>query len=188
MKKTLLPEDIHNLSPKELNLLSYGIREFLIGAVSKTGGHLAANYCTVWEEEWMAAELAAESEELRPNALILGYPVITSGPFAHEGSFRNLLGERYEDMKEELSLENKVTSSVPRTFIWHTYEDEAVPVQNALLFVDALVRNHIPVEFHLFEKGGHGLSLANKLTEGADGRGIERSAEGWIELVCNWLV
>ena len=97
--------------------------------------------------------------------MILSYPVITSGEFAHRGSFNNLLRDQYtEEMLEKTSLEKQVNEYVPRAFIWHTYEDTVVPVENSLLFATELRRHHIPVEFHLFERGCHGLSLANELT------------------------
>lgn len=117
---------------------------------------------------------------------ILGYPVITSGEFAHRDSFRNLLGDAYEEKKEQLSLEKCVGSQVPRAFVWHTFEDEAVPVQNSLLLVNALVENRIPTEFHMFENGGHGLSLANRQTNTV-GHGPECAAAAWIPLVHRWM-
>lgn len=151
------------------------------------GGHLAASYCAFWNTEWMTGGLKAEAEKLRPNGMILGYPVITSGEFAHQGSFHNLLGEEAcESERQEVSLERCVGEQVPRAFIWHTYEDASVPVQNSLLLVNALAANHIPVEFHLFEKGGHGLSLASRLTN-TTGHGPERAAAAWIPLVHQWM-
>lgn len=150
------------------------------------GGHLAASYCTHWDQDWVAESLEKDQEILRPNAMILGYPVITSGEFGHQGSFKNLLGEKYEEKKDELSLEKCVTKNTPKAFIWHTCADAGVPVQNSLFLVDALLKNQIPVEYHIFEKGGHGLSLANRLT-GCVGNGPERAAEEWIHLVHRWM-
>ncbi|MCI8798807.1 MAG: alpha/beta hydrolase [Lachnospiraceae bacterium] len=150
------------------------------------GGHLAASYCMFWNQKWMAEDLSTENELLRPNGMILGYPVITSGEYAHKGSFQNLLGDEYEAQKESLSLENRAGEQVPRTFLWHTCEDMSVPVQNSLLLVNALVSHRIPVEFHLFEKGGHGLSLANRLTN-TQGHGPECAAGAWIPLVRQWM-
>ncbi|MCI8287156.1 MAG: alpha/beta hydrolase [Lachnospiraceae bacterium] len=150
------------------------------------GGHLAASYCMFWNQKWMAEGLNTETELLRPNGMILGYPVITSGEYAHKGSFQNLLGAEYESKKAMLSLENCVGEQVPRTFLWHTCEDQSVPVQNSLLLANALVSNRIPVEFHLFEKGGHGLSLANRLTN-TQGHGPECAAGTWIPLVHQWM-
>ena len=86
-----------------------------------------------------------------------------------------------------MSLEKRVTDAVPRTFIWHTCEDPSVPVQNSYLLVGALLAHHIPVEYHVFEKGGHGLSLANRLSASASGFGEEKGCQCWIELVHRWL-
>ena len=150
------------------------------------GGHMAAGYCMFWDKAWMLERLEAKKEDLRPNGMILGYPVVTSGEYAHQDSFHNLLGKDYETKKQEVSLEYCVGQQVPRAFIWHTYEDASVPVQNSLLLVDALVKQHIPTEFHIFEKGGHGLSLANRLTN-CTGHGPERAVEAWMPLVHQWM-
>lgn len=150
------------------------------------GGHLAASYCTHWYQKWMAEKLSRDSQTLCPNAMILGYPVITSGEFIQKDSFQNLLGKEYEVKKDSLSLEKCVTENTPKAFIWHTYEDGCVPVQNSMLFVSALLEHNIPVEYHIFERGDHGLSLANRLT-GCIGNGPERAAEEWIHLVHRWM-
>ncbi|MBO5056714.1 MAG: alpha/beta hydrolase [Lachnospiraceae bacterium] len=151
------------------------------------GGHLAAGYGVFWSRDFVCAKLDAEPEVLRPNAMILCYPVITSGEFAHDDSFRKLLGKEYEEKKESVSIEHCVNSQTPRTFIWHTYEDSVVPVQNSLLLVNELVRQKIPVEFHMFERGGHGLALANRLTQTGLRVEVEDSAAEWINLVHLWL-
>ena len=90
-------------------------------------------------------------------------------------------------MKEELSLENQVSAAVPETFLWHTFEDSLVPVQNSMLFAQALAKNGISVEYHVFAKGGHGLSLANEVTRSASGFGVEPTCQCWIELLGRWL-
>lgn len=151
------------------------------------GGHLAASYGMFWSKPWVNKEAGRALEEYCPNAMILGYPVITSGEYAHVGSFQNLLGEDYEEKKEALSLENCVNDQMPRTFVWHTYEDDCVKVQNSLLLVNELVKQKIPTEFHMFEKGGHGLSLANRVTQNPEGYGIDISCKYWTDLVHNWL-
>lgn len=100
------------------------------------GGHLAANYGIAWNSPFLTKLMGIENdpERLRVAGLLLCYPVITSGEKAHEESFRNLLGEQYEEKKEELSLENQVTPDTPPTFLWHTATDETVPVENSLYF------------------------------------------------------
>lgn len=152
------------------------------------GGHLAASLGVFWNEKFIADKLGIENEKIKPNGLILNYPVITSGDFAHRGSFDALLnGIETNELLERVSLEKQVNEKVPRTFIWHTFEDELVPVENSLLFVQALNHYKIPTEFHMYEHGQHGLGLANKLTVDRNGHGICKECENWIELVCTWL-
>ena len=162
-------------------------RDKIVVSGFSAGGHMVASYCVTWNQKWMADALDTDSKILQPNGLILGYPVVTAGKYAHQGSIQNLLGKEYESRKEEMSLENLVNEDMPRTFIWHTFEDDAVPVQNSLLMVNALVAHHIPTEFHMFEKGGHGLSLANKLSKSVSGFGIQPGCEKWMELVHQWM-
>lgn len=76
---------------------------------------------------------------------------------------------------------------MPKTFIWHTFADQSVPVENSLLFVSALRRVGVPTEFHMYEKGAHGLALANKLTETNDGRAVQEECTSWIRLAHTWL-
>lgn len=151
------------------------------------GGHLAASFCMFWSEEWVAKHLGVTRESLRPNGMILGYSVITSGEYAHRDSFKCLLGEEYEEKQGALSLENRVNENTPRAFIWHTFEDGGVPVQNAILLADALIKHHIPTELHIFEKGGHGLALANRLTQSYGVSTIQPAVAQWIEMAHKWM-
>ena len=151
------------------------------------GGHLAASYGVFWKKDWVRKTLGATEEELRPAGLILCYPVITSGEFAHRGSFVSLLGDRYDELVDEMSLENQVNPDVPRTFLWHTTEDEAVPVENSLYFYSALHRQGIPAELHIYERGLHGLALASPLTSEPDGTRIQKECESWIDLAGTWM-
>ena len=92
-----------------------------------------------------------------------------------------------ERLLQELSLEYQVNADVPPVFIWHTFEDQAVPVENALLMVSALRREGISTEFHMYPQGGHGLALATALTQTSDGRCVQPQCAGWIELAHTWL-
>lgn len=150
------------------------------------GGHVAASYCMFWNQDWVAVRLGTTKEQLRPDGMILGYPVITSGEYAHNDSFHNLLGKDYEAGRRKVSLEKLVGDQVPKAFIWHTYEDGSVPVQNSLLLVNELIKHHIPTEYHIFEKGGHGLSLASRLTN-YTGHGPECAVRAWVPLVHQWM-
>lgn len=153
------------------------------------GGHLAASYGVFWKERWLAEEVGCSTEQLRPNGLLLGYPVITSErAWIHEGSFRNLLGKQWnEELLGRLSLEKQVGPQTPKTFLWHTFADNTVPVENSILWVQAMCRQGIPVEFHLYEKGGHGLSLASALTNNPADTCIQEECQSWITLAEAWL-
>ncbi|MDR2043161.1 MAG: alpha/beta hydrolase [Clostridium sp.] len=154
------------------------------------GGHLAASYGMFWNEDFISAAIGLEGpdhEILRPNGMILCYPVITSGEFAHRDSFAHLLGSREEELKDKMSLEKQVSAGTPQTFLWHTFEDQCVPAENSLLLVAALRKAGIPVEFHLYPKGGHGLSLANRLTATPEGYAIQEECQTWLGLAKTWL-
>ena len=153
------------------------------------GGHLAANYGIAWNSPFLTKLMGMENdpERLRVAGLLLCYPVITSGEKAHEESFRNLLGEQYEEKKEELSLENQVTPDTPPTFLWHTATDETVPVENSLYFFQACLQQGVSAELHIYLVGGHGLSLANEETCRANGIGVQKECQSWIGLAQTWL-
>jgi acetyl esterase/lipase len=154
---------------------------------SSAGGHLAASFGVFWHEKFLADAFRVKSEQLKPNGLILSYPVITSGEYAHRDSFVSLLGDRYDELVDKMSLENQVTEDTPETFIWHTLTDGCVPVENSLLFLHALKNNKIPVEFHMYPTGGHGLGLADEETACPNGYGVQEECQSWITLVQNWL-
>lgn len=125
---------------------------------------------------------------IRPDGLILCYPVITSGEYCHAGSFLNLLGEEADQNQRDLvSLEKQVTAAMPPVFLWHTVSDESVPVENSLLLASALRRAGISFEMHLYPRGGHGLSLATEETAGTRPNSVEPSCQNWISLVQSWL-
>lgn len=154
---------------------------------SSAGGHLAASYGVFWKQAFLAEAVHTTADQLKPNGLILNYPVITSGRFAHRGSFQNLLGNRYGELVEQMSLEKQVSEDTPSTFIWHTFADDCVPVENSLLFVMALKEKNIPTEFHMYPVGGHGLGLATEITACPNGYGIQKECQSWISLVETWL-
>ncbi len=152
------------------------------------GAHLAALLGVCWNRERLLSALGAKARELKPAGLILCYPVITSEEgLSHRGSFENLLGERFSELSEELSIEKQVTEDTPPCFIWHTLDDSTVPVENSFLMVSALKRAHVPAELHVFPKGEHGLSLAGRTVERADGSGLNEHCEQWMGLACAWL-
>ena len=128
------------------------------------GGHLAAHYSTMYDCKEVK-EFFKDSK--RPDASVLCYPVITSDfTTTHQGSFINLSGHETltPEEAEYFSCEKQVKESTPPAFLWHTAEDNVVPVENSLLYAKALAKYKIPFELHIFPFGGHGLSTCDKHT------------------------
>lgn len=152
------------------------------------GGHLAASLGMFWHEPWLAQKIRVTVETLKPAGMLLCYPVITSGRYAHKGSFDALLnGQKTPEMLDKVSLEKQVTANTPRAFIWHTYTDDCVPVENSLLLISAMKQYDIPVEFHMYPVGGHGLSTCDRLAENTEGYGIQEECQSWLLLAKRWL-
>ena len=129
---------------------------------SSAGGHLAATLLTHFDAGDTNAVDAVERQSSRPDAGILCYAVITLGRFTHQGSKNNLLGTSPPPaLVEELSNELHVTKETPPCFLWHTFEDKAVPVENSLQFADALRQAGVPFDLHIYQKGGHGMGLGS---------------------------
>jgi acetyl esterase/lipase len=127
---------------------------------SSAGGHLASTLLTHFDAGDGGAADVVERQSSRPDVGILCYAVITMGEHTHEGSRRNLLGDSpSEELVRLLSNELQVTSDTPPCFIWHTYEDAAVKVENALDFAAALRRANVPFDLHVYQKGRHGIGL-----------------------------
>ena len=161
--------------------------EKIIVAGFSAGGHLAASLGVFWQEDFLTETLSGANHEWCPNGLLLSYPVLSSGEFAHEGSFRALLGNRYDEQKAQLSLEKQVSRNTSPTFLWHTLEDGLVPAENSLLFAKQLRKFDIPYELHIFPRGGHGLSLGTKETASGGEHAIEDSVVRWPELFADWV-
>lgn len=152
------------------------------------GGHLAASIGVFWNKEFLYGPLDTKPELIKPNGLVLCYPVITSGEFAHNGSFNALLGEKQKDLKQFVSLETQVTDDVPPAFIWHTFEDASVPVENSLLFAMELRKKKIPFELHIYPRGRHGLALANEETCSIENpNSIVPECQNWVTMAGDWI-
>ncbi|WOC31419.1 MULTISPECIES: alpha/beta hydrolase [Caproicibacterium] len=154
------------------------------------GGHLAASLSLFWDAPEVCGPLSLQAAQTRPDALCLGYPVITSGTYAHRGSFENLLGEKSSaELLHRLSLENSVRPDMPPVFLWHTADDDCVPVENSLFFALALRKAEVPFELHIYPHGSHGLSLSTMQTQVRD-RSIPLlvpEVAGWTALCSAWL-
>lgn len=136
------------------------------------GGHLASSLGTHFEG-------AGKGTSVRPDFMVLVYPVISSDTaIYHGGSFRNLLGE---DPDEELlryySTELQVSKETPPTFLVHAADDEAVVAANSIRFFEALMAHSVPAELHIYPHGGHGFALAEE----------DEVLSGWLDLLADWL-
>ncbi len=129
----------------------------------------------------LSSQCHSRKEDERADALVLSYPVVTTGEYGHDGSTFNITGGD-EDKMRYYSLEKEIHSSLPPVFIWQTTEDEAVSVMNSILLSSALVKHHVPFECHLFEKGKHGLSICTH-----DVNSYEEGPSEWLDLMFRWL-
>lgn len=130
---------------------------------SSAGGHLASTLLTHFDAGKPEDTDLVEQQSSRPDLGVLCYAVITLGPFTHQGSKKNLLGAEPDPaLVENLSNETQVTPQTPPCFIWHTFEDKGVPVENSLQFATALRRSGVPFDLHVYQKGGHGMGLGDK--------------------------
>jgi len=127
---------------------------------SSAGGHLASTLLTHYDAGQPDATDPIEKLGCRPDFGILCYPVISLGEKGHAGSRKNLLGENpAPELVQSLSNETQVTKDTPTTFLFHTVEDTAVPVENSLMFAQALAKHGVPFALNVYPKGAHGIGL-----------------------------
>lgn len=144
------------------NAESFGVEPHSLAVCGfSAGGHLCGSLCVHCED--IPDNETYKEISNRPDAAVLCYPVITSGEKAHRGSFDALLGEGASaEELEYMSLEMQVTKNTPPCFVWATVSDQAVPVENTLMFLQACREKGVPVASHIFSDGEHGLSLADE--------------------------
>jgi len=157
----------------------YGIQPSKIAVLGfSAGGHLTATLGTLYDEGQPDHEDPIERESSRPDRVILCYPVITMESYGHAGSRENLLGPDVSaEQIKAFSAEQQVKADAPEAFIWHTSDDQAVPVENSLRYALALGAHGIPYDLHVFEKGSHGLGLAED----------DHAVRAWSDLCLTWL-
>lgn len=157
-----------SLDPKRIGIMGFS-----------AGGHLAMSASTIFDSGNPRASDQIDRAGSRPDFAVLAYPVISmTAPWTHDGSRRNLLGDNPNaDAATRLSGELAVTSQTPPTFIFHTNDDNVVPVENSLHYVLALRRAGVPAEMHIFEKGAHGVGLAND----------NDALSPWSVLLSSWM-
>ena len=159
----------------------------IICAGFSAGGHLCATLGCYWNTDVFAKYLPYTPADIKPNALILSYPVITADEqFCHKKSIELVLGSTKTYTRDDVSLERHVTADFPPTFLWHTLADQSVPAENSLRFAVALRNAGVPFAYHLFTHGKHGLGLATAETSKPDGSAIEPECAVWIDLFKTW--
>ena len=153
----------------------WGIDPNKVGIIGfSAGGHLASTAITHFDKVVIANK---NNANLRPDFGILIYPVITMGPKTHEGSKENLIGKNAsQDLVDLYSNEKQVTANTPPTFIIAAEDDNVVPVENTLMFYDALLANKVKAEMHIYPAGGHGFGLNNKT-----------SKDLWFDRLTEWM-
>jgi acetyl esterase/lipase len=152
-----------NINPSKVGIMGFS-----------AGGHLASTAGTHFNN---AVIDNPDNISLRPDFMMLIYPVITMGELTHKGSKLNLLGAEPNQQQIELySNEKHVTADTPPTFIMQAEDDKTVPVQNGLMFYEALLKAGAKAEMHLYQSGGHGFGLNNKSTN-----------DYWFDRLKNWL-
>ena len=174
-----LLEALHAIRFVRENAKEYGIDPVKIAICGfSAGGHLAITAAEKFDYGKSDGD-EIDKQNSRPDAAVFCYPVCTLlGEYTHKGSVKNLLGtDEPTDLAYKLSGELNARDDMPPCFIWHTFGDTCVPVQNSLMLADALRKKNIPVEMHLFPDGPHGLGLAEKIPHTAQ----------WAPLLCNWL-
>jgi acetyl esterase/lipase len=139
------------------------------------GGHLASTLGTHFTKSVIDNK---ENTNLRPNFMILVYPVISlTEELMHKGSRNNLIGSTPSEQLTSLySNDKQVTPLTPATMLIHAGDDKIVKVANSLRFYEALLANGVSAEMHIYPKGGHGFGINNRSTQ-----------DKWIDRVENWL-
>jgi acetyl esterase/lipase len=143
------------------------------------GGHLAMTASTRFDAGDSGAADSVDRANSRPDFTVLGYPVISmTEAWTHQGSKNNLLGANPDvELARSLSGELSVTKQTPPTFLFHTNADPVVPAENSVYYYLALRKAGVPAEMHIFEKGPHGVGLAND----------DAALSEWSTLLANWL-
>jgi acetyl esterase/lipase len=157
------------------NAVKWGLKSDKVGIIGfSAGGHLASTEGTHFDKVVIDDK---DNISVRPDFMILLYPVISFGPMAHVGSRENLIGKTSsEDLLALYSNEKQVTANTPPTMLVHAEDDNVVPVQNSLMFYGQLLSFKVKAEMHLFQEGGHGFGLNNS-----------KSKDKWIDWAKNWL-
>ncbi len=216
--RSIYPEPVYDLAKMVATVRKYA-GEWNIDADKvavigfSAGAHLCASLATQWQEHFLSERLQLSSEQMRPDAVILAYPMTdcvlqrewalrktdlgenspsldgVSVPMAEymEESNQAMFGKHYTEADlKQASPVNHVTERTPPVFLWHTASDEMVWAVNSLVFTRKLLEAGVDCELHLFEKGPHGMSLANKQSGGSSPL-VDPEVSIWKELAVRFL-
>ena len=156
------------------NAKQWGIDPAKVGVIGfSAGGHLASTLSTHFDKPVITLD---NNISIRPDFTALIYPVITMGKYTHMGSRISLLGrEPSQELIDLYSNDKQVTAETPPTFLVQAEDDNTVPVQNSLLYFEALLQNHVKAEMHIYPAGGHGFGLKNPKIN-------------WMDRLKDWLI
>lgn len=161
----------------------YNIRKDAVGVIGfSAGGHLVASVSVFFDYGCSDGD-EVDKESCRPDFTIPCYPVIDMESFGHQGSVDNLLGkDASPELKEKFSLHKHVSEETPPAFIWHTYDDGAVPVRNSIEYARALELHGVGCSLHIYPHGQHGLGLA---ADSEDVGTWTKLCECWLKYITN---
>lgn len=166
----------------------YGVNPRRIAVCGfSAGGHLAGCLANLWGDPIIREKLGLAPADVRPDAAVLCYPVVSAALSAQGATFPNLLGtSQLSEEYAKLSLETSVTAANPPTFLWCTWEDGSVPMENTLLYAQTLRRAAVPFDLHVFQHGPHAMGLATPDCARDEAHHDGRAA-GWHPLCVSWL-
>ena len=162
-------------------------RVFAVGF--SAGGHLAGSLGTMFAYDEVKAVFGDKYRLVRPEGVVLSYPVTTLLENTHMSSFKRLLGKETftDEDKKKLSLDAALTPESSPAFVWHTVEDQIVPVEGSIAFGLALRKMGVPFRMSIFPYGPHGVALSNAVTECGNPAFVQPMAECWVDEATEWI-
>ena len=172
------------------NADKYGIdKDRVFAAGFSAGGHLCACLGTMWHLDFIYEKIQMEKGYIKPKGIIPCYPVISGLTNTHINSFRMLSGKESPTLAEleALSVETYVDENSSPAFIFHTANDQVVPVDNALIFAAAYNKAKVPFALHIFPDAPHGVALGNEITKCGKEEWVKPDIEKWVDMALYWM-
>ncbi len=174
------------------NAADYSVNPERIFAIGfSAGGHLCGNLAI--RHDLIEDRLGLAKDYTKPRGIVMCYAVVTAFEHAHNWSFESLLGKPYSEITEEeklaVSIEKNIKKDTSPAFIWHTVEDDAVPVQNSIMLAEAYANAGASFTLHIYPYGPHAINLGTDFTSGGEqfaGR-IQPLAQRWLDDSIDWM-